>query len=276
MPAFDLDLGLVRDGGLTHVLDKGLGPRGWADVLVMAGEHIDIVKLGWGTSYVTNNLERKLEVLKGKPVVIGGTFFEACYARDRLDEYKSWLHSLGIEHVEISDGTVEIPRERKLELIADFARDFIVLSEVGSKDSEVVFAPYQWVRWLKEEKEAGAWKVITEAREGGSAGIFRKDGDMRTGLIDEIAHELDFHDIVWEAPTKSSQAWFVKHFGPDVNLGNIASHDVIALETLRLGLRGDTMPDFHDVKTWNFRTEAASSWNAPDARRDGTPRGGGR
>jgi phosphosulfolactate synthase len=243
MPAFDLDLGLVRDGGLTHVLDKGLGPRGWADVLEMAGEHIDIIKLGWGTSYVTNNLERKLEVLKEKPVVIGGTFFEACYARDRLEEYKSWLHSLGIEHVEISDGTVEIPRERKLELIADFARDFIVLSEVGSKDSEVVFAPYQWVRWLKEEKEAGAWKVITEARESGSAGIFRKDGDMRTGLIDEIAHELDFHDIVWEAPTKSSQAWFVKHFGPEVNLGNIPPEEVIPLETLRLGLRGDTLKE---------------------------------
>src|SRR5712691_4005181 len=142
MPAFDL--GIVRNGGLTHVLDKGLGPRGWEDVLEMAGEHIDIVKLGWGTSYVTNHLERKLAVLKDKPVVIGGTFFEAVYVKDKLDEYKSWLQSLGIEHVEISDGTVEIPRERKLELIADFARDFIVLSEVGSKDSEVVFAPYEW------------------------------------------------------------------------------------------------------------------------------------
>jgi phosphosulfolactate synthase len=239
----DFDLGLVRNGGLTHVLDKGLGPRGWEDVLEMAGEHIDIVKLGWGTSYVTNNLQRKLDVLKDKPVVIGGTFFEAVYVKDKLDEYKRWLQSLGIEHVEISDGTVEIPRERKLELIADFARDFIVLSEVGSKDSEVVFAPYQWVQWLKEEKEAGAWKVITEAREGGSAGIFRKDGDMRTGLIDEIAHEIDFHDIVWEAPTKNSQAWFVKHFGPDVNLGNIPPDEVIPLETLRLGLRSDTMAD---------------------------------
>ena len=197
MPAFDLDLGLVRDGGLTHVLDKGLGPRGWADVLEMAGEHIDIVKLGWGTSYVTNNLERKLEVLKGKPVVIGGTFFEACYARDRLDEYKSWLHSLGIEHVEISDGTVEIPRERKLELIADFARDFTVLSEVGSKDSEVVFAPYEWVEWIKEELAAGAWKVITEGREGGTAGIYRPTGEMRTGLVDEIAHEVDVENLIF-------------------------------------------------------------------------------
>ena len=239
----DFDLGIARNGGLTHVLDKGLGPRGWEDVLEMAGEHIDIVKLGWGTSYVTSNLARKLEVLKDKPVVIGGTFFEVVYVKDKLDEYKRWLSSLGIQHVEISDGTVEIPRERKLELIADFARDFIVLSEVGSKDSEVVFAPYQWVQWIKEEKAAGAWKVITEAREGGSAGIFRKDGDMRTGLIDEIAHEIDFHDLVWEAPTKASQAWFIKHFGADVNLGNIAPEEVISLETLRLGLRGDTLKE---------------------------------
>ena len=239
----DFDLGLVRDGGLTHVLDKGLGPRGWEDVLEMAGDHIDIVKLGWGTSYVTHNLARKLEVLKEKPVVIGGTFFEVVYVKDKLDEYKRWLTGLGLTHVEISDGTVEIPRERKLELIADFARDFTVLSEVGSKDSDVVFAPYQWVQWLKEEKAAGAWKVITEAREGGSAGIFRKDGDMRTGLIDEIAHELDFHDIVWEAPTKASQAWFIKHFGPEVNLGNIPPDEVIPLETLRLGLRGDTLKE---------------------------------
>jgi phosphosulfolactate synthase len=243
MPDSDFDLGIERNGGLTHVLDKGLGPRAWEDVLETAGEHIDIVKLGWGTSYVTNNLARKLEVLRGKPVVIGGTFFEAVYVKGRLDDYKRWLTSHGIDHVEISDGTVEIPREVKLDLITDFARDFVVLSEVGSKDSEVVFAPYQWVQWLKEEKEAGAWKVITEAREGGSAGIFRRDGDMRTGLIDEIAHEIDFHDIVWEAPTKASQAWFVKHFGPDVNLGNIPPDEVIPLETLRLGLRGDTLKE---------------------------------
>jgi phosphosulfolactate synthase len=242
MPAFDLGLG-SRGRGLTHVIDKGLGPRGWEDVLETSGDYIDIVKLGWGTSYVTKGLRRKLDVLKEKPVVIGGTFFEVVYVKDRLDAYKSWLSELGLTHVEISDGTVEIPRERKLELIADFARDFTVLSEVGSKDSDVVFAPYQWVQWLREEKEAGAWKVITEAREGGSAGIFRKDGDMRTGLIDEIAHELDVHDLVWEAPTKASQAWFVKHFGPEVNLGNIPPDEVIPLETLRLGLRGDTLKE---------------------------------
>jgi phosphosulfolactate synthase len=243
LSASDLNLDLKRDGGLTHVLDKGLGPRGWADVLEMSGDYIDIIKLGWGTSYVTQNLAKKLDVLKEKPVVIGGTFFEVVYVKDAIDEYKRWLTSLGLTHVEISDGTVEIPRERKLELIADFARDFIVLSEVGSKDSEVVFAPYEWVQWIKEEKEAGAWKVITEAREGGTSGIFRSDGQMRTGLIAEIEHSIDFHDLIWEAPSKASQAWFVKHFGNDVNLGNIPPDEVIPLETLRLGLRGDTLKE---------------------------------
>ena len=241
MPAFDL--GLSRDGGLTHVLDKGLGPRGWEDVLDTSGEHIDIVKLGWGTAYVTNNLRRKLEVLKDKPVVIGGTFFEVVYVRDKLDEYKQWLTGLGIDHVEISDGTVEIPRERKLELIADFSRDFTVLSEVGSKDDEVVFAPYQWVEWIKEELAAGAWKVITEGREGGTAGIYRPTGEMRTGLVEEIVHEVDVGELIFEAPSKSSQAWFVKQFGPNVNLGNIPPEEVIPLETLRLGLRGDTLKE---------------------------------
>jgi phosphosulfolactate synthase len=241
MPAFDL--GIARQGGLTHVLDKGLGPRAWEDVLETGGDYIDIVKLGWGTAWVTKNLERKLEVLSAKPVVLGGTFFEVVYARDKLDEYKRWLQRLGLTHVEISDGTIEIPRERKLELIADFARDFTVLSEVGSKDSEVVFAPYEWVEWIKEEKDAGAWKVITEAREGGTAGIFRPSGEMRTGLVDEIAHSIDFDDLVWEAPTKASQAWFIRHFGPGVNLGNIPPEEVIPLETLRLGLRGDTLKE---------------------------------
>jgi phosphosulfolactate synthase len=241
--AAGFDLGVTRDGGLTHVLDKGLGPRAWEDVLETSGDYIDIVKLGWGTAWVTKNLERKLEVLRDKPVVIGGTFFEVVYARDCLEDYKRWLAAHAIRHVEISDGTIDIPRERKLELIADFARDFVVLSEVGSKDSEVVFAPFEWVEWIKEELGAGAWKVITEARESGTAGIFRPSGEMRTGLVDEIAHSIDFHDLVWEAPTKASQAWFVKQFGPEVNLGNIPPDEVIPLETLRLGLRGDTMKE---------------------------------
>jgi len=242
MRGFELDLP-KRENGLTHVIDKGLGPRGWEDVLETSGDYIDIVKLGWGTSYVTANLQRKLDILREKKIVFGGTFFEVVYLQDRLDDYKRWLQELGLTHVEISDGTIDIPRERKLELITDFARDFVVLSEVGSKDSEVVFAPYEWVQWIKEERAAGAWKVITESREGGTAGIFRPSGEMRTGLVDEIVHEIDFHDLVWEAPTKASQAWFVKQFGPEVNLGNIPPDEVIPLETLRLGLRGDTLKE---------------------------------
>ncbi|MEO5575305.1 MAG: phosphosulfolactate synthase, partial [Gaiellaceae bacterium] len=237
--------GKPREVGLTHVMDKGLNLRDIEDLFDTAGDFVDIVKLGWGTSYVTNNLEKKIALYRSfeTPVVCGGTLFEAVYAKGKLDEFKTWLTEHRFAHVEISDGTIDIPREEKLALIADFGRDFTVLSEVGSKDSDVVFAPYQWVEWIKEEKDAGAWKVITEAREGGTAGVFRKDGEMRTGLIDEIAHSIDFHDLIWEAPSKSSQAWFVKHFGPEVNLGNIAPEEVIPLETLRLGLRGDTLKE---------------------------------
>ena len=232
-----------RAGGLTHVLDKGLGPRAWEDVLETAAPYIDIVKLGWGTAYVTQNLRRKLDVLRGKPVVIGGTFFEVVYVKDKVDEYKRWLTDLGLTHVEISDGTVEIPREEKLELIADFARDFTVLSEVGSKDSSVEPDADEWVRWMREELEAGAWKVITEAREGGTAGIFTSDGAMRTDVITQVADAVGRDEIVFEAPTKNAQAWFVKQFGPEVNLGNIPPDEVIPLETLRLGLRGDTLKE---------------------------------
>jgi phosphosulfolactate synthase len=238
----DFDLGLPqRTAGLTHVIDKGLGPRGWEDVLEVSGHLIDIVKLGWGTSYVTKSLERKLAVLKEKPVVIGGTFFEVVYVKDRLEEYKLWLSGLGLTHVEISDGTVDIPRDRKLELIADFAGDFTVLSEVGSKDSSVEYGADEWKRWLQEELDAGAWKVITEAREGGTAGIFDAGGGMRTELIGEIADAVGTEKVIFEAPSKAAQAWFVKEFGPEVNLGNIPPEEVIPLETLRLGLRGDTL-----------------------------------
>jgi phosphosulfolactate synthase len=241
LPAFDLNL--PTHTGLTHVLDKGLGPRAWEDVLEVAGDHISIVKLGWGTAYVTQNLQRKLEVLREKPVVIGGTFFEVVYALGQLDEYKQWLTELGLTHVEISDGTIDIPRERKLELIAEFARDFTVLSEVGSKDSSVEYTADEWKTWLREELDAGAWKVITEAREGGSAGVFDSDGGMRTELIGEIANAVGTEHVLFEAPTKASQAWFIKEFGPSVNLGNIPPEEAIPLATLRLGLRGDTLKE---------------------------------
>jgi phosphosulfolactate synthase len=234
-----------RERGLTHVIDKGLNLRDIEGMFDTAGDYVDVVKLGWGTSYVTMNLEKKIALYRSfdTPVVCGGTLFEAVYARGKMDEYKKWLTEHRFSHVEISDGAIDIERERKLELIADLARDFTVLSEVGSKDPDTVYAPYQWVQWLKEELDAGAWKVITEGREGGTAGIFRETGDMRTGLLEEIAHEIALDDLLFEAPTKSSQAWFVKNFGPDVNLGNIPPDEVIPLETLRLGLRADTIKE---------------------------------
>jgi phosphosulfolactate synthase len=234
-----------RERGLTHVIDKGLNLREIEGLFDTAGDYVDIVKLGWGTSYVTRNLEKKIALYRSfeTPVVCGGTLFEAVVVRGKLDDYKRWLVDHRFAHVEISDGAIEIGRERKLELIAELARDFTVLSEVGSKDSDVNYAPYLWVEWIKAELEAGAWKVITEGRETGNAGIFRPTGEMRTGLVDEIAHEIDVQDLIFEAPAKAAQAWFVKQFGPDVNLGNIPPDEVIPLETLRLGLRADTLKE---------------------------------
>jgi phosphosulfolactate synthase len=234
-----------RDRGLTHVMDKGMTLQAARGMMETAGEHIDIVKLGWGTSYVTGNLPAKLDLYRsfGVPVVCGGTLFEAAESLGRIDAYRTWLQEHGFGCVEISDGTIDLPRERKLELIELFANDFEVLSEVGSKDSEQVYAPYQWVEWIREELGAGARRIITEARETGTAGIFRSTGEVRSGLIDEIAHELDISRLMFEAPQKAQQAWFIRHFGPDVNLGNIPPDEVIPLETLRLGLRSDTMAD---------------------------------
>ena len=232
-----------RTTGLTHVIDKGLNLREIEGMFDTAGEYVDVVKLGWGTSYVTRNLEKKIALYRSfeTPVVCGGTLFEAAVVRGKLDDYRRWLVDNRISHVEVSDGAIELPHERKLELISELSRDFVVLSEVGSKDAEVVFAPYQWVEWMTGELAAGAWKVITEARESGTAGVFRPTGEIRAGLIDEIVHGIAVGDIIFEAPTKESQAWFVRHLGPDVNLGNIPPEEIIPLETLRLGLRADTL-----------------------------------
>lgn len=239
-----------REIGMTHVMDKGLGLAEIQTMIEMSGDYIDIVKLGWGTSYVTANLREKLDLYRAHdiPVVCGGTLLEVAEARGKVDGYRTWLSEQGFACVEISDGTLDMPRERKLELIALFATDFQVLSEVGSKDAEEIYAPYQWVEWIKEEQAAGAWKVITEARESGTAGIFRTSGEVRSGLIDEIAHEIDISTLLFEAPQKAQQAWFIKHFGPDVNLGNIPPDEVIPLETLRRGLRSDTMLDILELE----------------------------
>ena len=251
MPSFDGFLALPprapkpRAVGLTHVMDKGLNLRDIEGMFDTAGDYVDIVKLGWGTSYVTRNLEKKIALYRSfeTPVVCGGTLFEVVYARGRIDEYKRWLTEQRFSCVEISDGAIEIPRERKLELIQDFARDFTVLSEVGSKDSEVNIAPYLWVQWMREELAAGAWKVIAEGREGGTSGIFRPTGEMRTGLVDEIVHSIEVTDVLFEAPTKAVPGLVRQGVGPDVNLGNIPPDEYIPLETLRLGLRADTLKE---------------------------------
>ena len=235
-----------RTIGMTHVMDKGLGLDAIRSMVEMSGDYIDIVKLGWGTSYVTGKLREKLDLYKSLdiPVVCGGTLLEVAEARGRIDGYRQWLTDQGFTSVEVSDGTIDMSRERKLELIELFAKDFQVLSEVGSKDAEEIYAPYQWVQWIKEELAAGSWKVITEGREGGTSGIYTPKGEMRTDIVGDIAGAIAPADLIWEAPSKAAQAWFIKQFGPEVNLGNIPAEEVIALETLRLGLRGDTLQQF--------------------------------
>jgi phosphosulfolactate synthase len=232
-----------RDRGLTHVLDKGLSCAEVDGLMEVAGEAVDIVKLGWGTALVTGNLEAKLQRYRahGIPVVLGGTLTEIALRDGRLDGLLAWCKDLGIAHVEVSDGTIALSTERKREIVARLARDFTVFSEVGSKDDERIMAPYRWVEEIEAELDAGAWKVIAEARESGTAGIFRPDGEVRMGLIDEIVHAIDPSRIIFEAPQRAQQVWFLKRFGREVNLGNIAPSDVLSLETLRLGLRSDTM-----------------------------------
>jgi phosphosulfolactate synthase len=232
-----------RDQGITHVLDKGLSIAEVDGLVEVAGDSVDIVKLGWGTALATANLEPKLERYRAHaiPVVLGGTLTEIAIQQGKVDEVVAWLDRLEIRHVEVSDGTITLAPERKRELIAQLAERFTVLSEVGSKDATHVMAPYRWVEQIEAELEAGAWKVICEARESGTAGIARLDGELREGLIDEIAHAIDPGRLVFEAPQKDQQVQLLKRFGPDVNLGNIAPADVLPLETMRLGLRSDTM-----------------------------------
>jgi phosphosulfolactate synthase len=232
-----------RERGLTHVLDKGLSLAGIDGLMEVTGGSVDLVKLGWGTALVTGNLEGKLEryAAHGVPVVLGGTLCELAIRDGRVDGMVAWLHELGLRHVEVSDGTLALEPSHKQDLIARLAKEFTVLSEVGSKDAAEIMAPYRWVEQIQGELEAGAWKVIAEARETGTAGIFRHDGEVRMGLIDEIAHAVDHELLLFEAPRKEQQVWFLKRFGREVNLGNIAPEDVLSLETLRLGLRSDTM-----------------------------------
>jgi phosphosulfolactate synthase len=232
-----------RERGITHVLDRGLSIAEVDGLIEVTGEAVDLVKLGWGTALATGNLEAKLERYRthGIPVVLGGTLTELAITQDRVDRLVKWVHELGIEHVEVSDGTIILDHDRKLALIERLAQEFTVLSEVGAKDNARIMAPYKWVEQIERELSAGAWKVIAEARESGTAGIFRPDGEVRMGLIDEIAHEIDPEKLLFEAPQKDQQVWFVRRFGTNVNLGNIPPDDVLSLETIRLGLRADTV-----------------------------------
>ncbi len=231
-----------RQEGITHVLDRGLSVAAIDGLVEVAGDYIDLVKLGWGTAVATGNLEAKLARYRehGIPVMFGGTLTELAIAQDRLDRLVAWLHELELDYIEVSDGTINIEHDRKLELVSSLAKEFTVLSEVGSKDNTRVMAPFRWVEQIEAELEAGAWKVIAEARESGSVGIFRHDGEVRMGLIDEIVHAIPPDKILFEAPRKDQQVWFVRRFGPDVNLGNLTPEDVLSLETVRVGLRSDT------------------------------------
>ncbi len=235
-----------REKGLTHMLDKGLSARQVEDVVDVAADIVDLAKLGWGTAVVTPDLERKLDVYRAAdiPFFFGGTLFEAYFLRDQIDDYRRLLDDLGVQHVEISDGAVSMAHEAKLEFIELFAKDFTVLSEVGSKDPSDVMPPYRWVESMQAELEAGSWMVIAEARETGTAGLFRSNGEVRTGLVDEIVARVDARDIIFEAPRKEQQAWLIKHHGANVNLGNIRPEEILPLETLRLGLRSDTLFEF--------------------------------
>jgi phosphosulfolactate synthase len=232
-----------REQGVTHVLDRGLSVADVDGLMEVAGDFVDLVKLGWGTALATGNLEAKLAryAEHGVPVMLGGTLTELAVAQGRVDELVAWVRELGLAHVEVSDGTIDIGREEKLALIRRLAEDFTVLSEVGSKDADKISPPYVWVQDIRAELEAGAWKVIAEAREGGNAGIYRPDGEIRMGLIDEIAHEVDPAALIFEAPRKDQQVWLLRRFGAEVNLGNIAPDEVLSLETLRRGLRSDTV-----------------------------------
>ncbi len=231
-----------RQEGITHVLDRGLSVADVDSLVEVAGEYVDVVKLGWGTAVATGNLEAKLARYRehGITVMLGGTLTELAIAQGRLDALVARLHELRIDHVELSDGTINIGHDHKLALISRLAKDFTVLSEVGSKDDTRIMAPYRWVELIQAELEAGAWKVIAEARESGSVGIFRHDGEVRQGLVDEIAHAVPPERIVFEAPRKDQQVWFVRRFGANVNLGNVTPEDVLSLETIRVGLRSDT------------------------------------
>ena len=232
---------------MTQVIDTGLSNAEARGLLESGGDYIDLVRLGWGTAYVTGDLAAKLDTYRaaGVPVMLGGTLTELAWLQGRVDELRGWLGELGIEHVEVSGGTVAIPDGDRLSLIESLASDFTVFAEVGEKDPAALLAPYRWVGLIRSALDAGAEWVTCEGRATGDAGLYRPDGEPRTGLIDEIVHEVDRTRLIFEAPQKHQQIWFIRQLGADVNLGNVLPSDVLSLETLRLGLRADTLELFH-------------------------------
>lgn len=231
-----------REAGLTMVMDKGLSMRQAEDTISASGQFIDLVKLGFGTSLVSNDLASKINLYQehGIQVYLGGTLFEAFLIRGQLDDYRKLLDKLGLDTLEVSDGSIELDHDKKCEIIRDLAKDYRVLSEVGSKEAGIIIHPNKWKKMMKNELEAGSWKVIAEARESGNVGIYRPNGSAHVSLINKILDVIPKDSILWEAPQKAQQVWFINQLGANVNLGNIAPAEVIPLETLRIGVRGDT------------------------------------
>ncbi len=237
-----------RSNGMTMVMDKGLSSREVENFIEVAGPYVDIVKLGWSTSFVTPILDKKLAIYReaGIPVYFGGTLFEAFLIRNQYEDYKRVLDKYKMEWAEISDGSISLDHSKKCELIRDLKQHVKVVSEVGSKDAANIMAPYQWIELMTAELEAGSQYVIAEARESGNIGIYRDSGEVRQGLVQELLTKIPSEKILWEAPQKAQQTWFIKLLGSNVNLGNIPPNEVIPLETLRLGLRSDTFHHFLD------------------------------
>src|SRR4051794_24851460 len=231
-----------RQGGLTMIMDKGLSIVEAQNLVSVGAPHIDIVKLGFGTAFVTPKLREKIEVYQeaGIPVYFGGTLFEAFLVRNEFNNYISMMRDYGIEHVEVSDGSITIPHAEKCGYIEKLTKFGTVLSEVGSKDAAHIIPPYKWIELMRAELEAGSTYVIAEAREAGTVGIYRGSGEVREGLVQEILTQIPGERIIWEAPQKEQQLYFIQLLGCNVNLGNIAPTEVLPLEAMRLGLRGDT------------------------------------
>ncbi len=231
-----------RTEGLTMIMDKGLSNNEVENFLSVGEPHVDIVKLGFGTSYVTPNLKEKLAIYSKHniPVYLGGTLFEAFLIRNKFADYISVLKDFGINTVEVSDGSITIPHSEKCGYIEQLAKHFTVLSEVGSKDAAHIIPPYQWIELMTAELSAGSTYVIAEAREAGNVGIYRSSGEVREGLVQEILTKVPAEKIIWEAPQKAQQVYFLDLIGCNVNLGNIAPTEIIPLEAMRIGLRGDS------------------------------------